>query len=143
MLGSWQVPDEEDIRGPGKLGRIERAAQTEPPVGQLARRLQEEIGERLLPVLGISTQVGQVGFEPRVRSCGSMDVGVHATIERHNFPRSEHIPNFVESLTAVVAEDEIVVPEKGWPEILDRLARREPLEGDPGVEVVKRSQPDG
>src|SRR4029078_2162326 len=89
MLGRRQVANKEDVWRPRKLFGILSAADQESPLRQMSCRLDEELLQDCLPVLGISAEIGQIGAILVIGRSAPMRIRIDTAVKRSDPHRAE------------------------------------------------------
>ncbi len=137
MLRRRQMTHEGDVRSPGKIRRILRPGDDEPQVGPATRRLEQKLREARLTVGCIGADVREVGPEALDGRDTMVLRWIGMPVERMHAPRTEFVPQHVQSASAGVTQDEIEAAETFSREIGDGLAARERGKSHGCIEIVK------
>src|SRR5690242_15491962 len=101
------MTDEIDVRRPREMLWVLSAANQELSVRLHLRRLQQQCFERFLTILGVSPQIGKIGFIMRERPRGTMQIRVDMTIERRDTSGAQSSAKFIQRAAPAVAQYQI------------------------------------
>jgi hypothetical protein len=137
MLRRRQMAHEEDVGSPWKIRGIERAADDEAPLRHPARRLDQQRRQRLLAVLRVSAEIGQISAKTLDRFDRGMNIGIDAAVQRRHPVRAQTGTQRIERRTPGIAQHQIEIPKTTRPDIAGRLAGLQPGQGDRRIQVIE------
>src|SRR5205814_4585085 len=102
-----------DVWRPRKLFGILSAADQESPLRQMSCRLDKELLQGSLPVLGIGAEIGQIGAISIIGRSAPMRIRIDTAVKRSDAHRAETLAQLVQRQAAGKAQDKVVVGETG------------------------------
>lgn len=131
------VTDEPEIVGPGKAIGITGAPQHEAFVPAAARGLDEQPLQSVLPVIGVSAEVGEIRAPQRIAGDGMMGQRIDVSVQGRDSPGAQQALEAVQCSAAGVAEYQVEVAQAADGQIVDVLSGIHSRQRNRCIQVVK------
>lgn len=139
MFCRREVANEPDIAGPRELDGILCAANHKLFIRTSARRFNEEVLKRSLPVFGISSQIREVTSIARAVRNGTVNGGISTAVESCYPPSAQTRLQFAKSGTTCVAQHQVERCQAVSGNVVDVIAGPQPVQGDGRIKIIKEA----